>query len=113
MLKNIIEKMKSTHVDVSLYLESNFENQYLNSLKEPLTDFQRSFNQYKCYKYVVSKKIYFLNTVVSLFLLIPFILFCYLRPKPMRISGINCDAVFLPPVSANRSIIPKELYQSS
>jgi hypothetical protein len=82
------------------------ETQFLNSLKEPDNDFERSFNQYQCQKYLTNKRVWLLNNVICFILLIPFLLLCYFKPRKKNIK--NYDAIFTHP-HLGRKIIPEEL----
>jgi hypothetical protein len=84
------------------------EKQFLVNLKEPNDDFQRSFNQYLCQKYLGNKKEYLLYNIGSFILIIPFLIFFILRRQFKKTIKTKCDAIFVEPV-IGRKIIPNEL----
>lgn len=81
---------------------------YLQSFREPESDLQRSFYQYKSQKFISSKNNYFFYNVFSL-LFFPFLLFFYIiRPNRNKINNATNCAVFTYP-TIGREIIPNEL----
>jgi hypothetical protein len=108
MIKRFFKRMISTSEDYfSIDIEQ--EKLFLNSLKEPMNDFERSFNQYQCQKFVNKNRSYVIFNIISFWVLVPFIIICYCRPKPRKVAGVKCDAVFLLFNKRARDWLPKEL----
>ena len=78
---------------------------YLDKIKEPKDDIARSYAQYRCQRYLMSKASLFLYNLGCMFLIIPYVIKCCLNR--IKDKG-NADVVFTISIK-DKKIIPESL----
>ena len=84
-------------------IKAELQKEFLYSLKKANSDIERSYNQYKCQKFINKKRTFLFYNIVSFLLICPIIIIYIFRPKSKRRCEINCNAVF---ANSQRKILP-------
>lgn len=80
---------------------------FLNNIKEPKDDIERSYNQYLCQCYLMTRSSVFLFNVGCFFLILPYIIKCLLA-KTRNVNPV--DIVYTISIK-DKSIIPNSLHE--
>ena len=80
---------------------------FMNRIKEPVNDIERSYSQYCCQCYLMSKMAVFLYNLSAFFLIIPYIFKCCFGTVKER---NNVDIVYTISIK-DKSIIPASLHE--
>ena len=89
-----IKKIFSILQDDPFAIKVDLQQEFLFNLKQADSDIERSYNQYKCQKFLNNKIMFFLNNIASFFLLYPLITIYFFRSKSKGKCDINYKNVF-------------------
>ena len=103
----IVHQLRTKDIGWKSIYEINIPDSiaFMNRIKEPIDDIERSYAQYRCQCYLMSNMAVFLYNLVSFFLILPYIIKCYLT-SVKRIS--NVDIVYTISIK-DKSIVPSSL----
>ena len=87
------------------------QKKFINNIPDPSNDIERSFAQYICQNYYIAKWKVFLKNLISLFLILPYLVYAFLKTITSKNNKLEVKEDAIGTFKGMEEIIPNVLIE--